>query len=120
MRNLLLIIYLLLAIPYSLYKFLTKNIHTIVSEKGHLRWKFFELTPQILVIWLFFLLFSLIYEKNMIGFYFGFILICISYYNYNNDHTMGSMWCWMVNSIMIYYAVYLLILLPFFEKNKIC
>ena len=41
MRNLLLLFYLLLAIPFSLYKFFTKDIHTVISESGHLRWKFF-------------------------------------------------------------------------------
>ena len=112
-RNILLILYLLLAIPFSIYKYLSKHIHSVVSESGHLRWKFFEITPFILLIWLFFLLFGLIYEQKWVGFGFGLILVCVSYYNYKNDHTMGSMWCWLINSIMFYYAFYLLFYLPF-------
>lgn len=119
-KNILLIVYLSLAIPFSIYKYLTKNIHSVVSESGHLRWKFFELTPFILIIWLFFLLFGLIYEKKWTGFGIGLILVCISYYNYKNDHTMGSMWCWLINSIMFYYAFYLLFYLPFYNKKNIC
>ena len=120
MRNLLLLLYLLLVIPFSLYKFFTKDIHTVISESGHLRWKFFEMTPDILIIWLFFFLFSFIYEKRYFGIIFGLITLLITFINYKNDHTIGSMWCWLVNSIMFYYAFYLLIYLPFLEKTDIC
>ena len=120
LRNLLLVCYLLLAIPYSIYKFFTKNIHTVVSEKKHLRWIFFELSPFIFIIWLFFFLFRYFYEKKYFGIIFAFITLVIAFINYKNDYTVGSMWCWSVNSIMIYYSFYLLIYLPFLEKNKIC
>ena len=119
-RNLLLLFYLLLAIPYSIYKFLTKNIHTVISERGHLNWQFFGTTPLIWIIWLFFFLFSFVYEKKYFGLIFGLITLFISFINYKNDHTVDSMWCWSVNSIMIYYAFYLLIYLPFLEKMNIC
>jgi len=119
-RNLLLLLYLLLAIPYSIYKFLTKNIHTVISERGHLRWKFFEITPLIWSGWLFFFLFSFVYEKKYFGLIFGLITLFISFINYKNDHTVDSIWCWSVNSIMIYYSFYLLIYLPFLEKMNIC
>jgi len=120
MRNILLILYLLLAIPFSIYKYLTINIHSVISESGHLRWNFFEFTPFILIIWLFFLLIGLIYEKKWVGVGIGVILACISYYNYKNDNTIESMWCWLVNSIMFYYAFYLLFYLPFYDKKNIC
>ena len=119
-RNLLLLFYLLLAVPYSIYKFFTKHIHTVISENGHLRWKFFEITPLIWSGWLFFFLFSFVYEKKYFGLIFGLITLFISFINYKNDHTIDSMWCWSVNSIMIYYAFYLLIYLPFLEKSNIC
>jgi hypothetical protein len=120
LRNKLLFSYLLLALPYSLYKFLTKNIHSVVSKGGHLAWNFFETPPIVSFIWLFFFLFSLIYEKKWIGILFSTITLLLAYYNYKNDNSMWSLWCWMVNSAMIYYAVYLLIFLPFFEKGNIC
>jgi len=119
-RNLLLLLYLLLVIPYSIDKFLNKNIHSVISESGHLRWKFFDTAPIIWFCWLFFFLFSFIYEKKYIGIIFGLITLFITFINYKNDHTMWSMWCWSINSIMIYYAFYLLLILPFIEKMNIC
>jgi len=120
LRNVLLIFYLSLAVPYSIYKFSNSNIHSVISESGHLRWKFFDTSPVIWMGWLFFFLFSFVYEKNWIGLFFGLITLIIAFLNYTKDHTMWSMWCWGVNSVMIYYAIYLLIYLPFLEKMNIC
>jgi len=120
LRNTLLILYLSLAIPYSIYKFSTKNIHSVISERGHLRWKFFEITPIIWFVWFLFFTFSFIYEKKWFGLIFGIVALLITFINYKSDHTMWSMWCWSVNSIMIYYAFYLLLYLPFLEKSEIC
>lgn len=125
-RNLLLFIYLLFSIPYLLYNFSsTKHIYSTVSKNGHLIWNFFGNRKSIFLwffwsFWLFFFLFSLFYEKFYFGFLFGIITLLISLINYINDDTIGSMWCWVVNSIMIYYAFYLLIYLPFLEKSKLC
>jgi hypothetical protein len=119
-RNFLLILYLLIAIPYSIYQFFTQNIHAIKSKTGHLQWKFFYNTPLTFIIWLFFFLFSFIYEKRWFGISIGIILLCIAYYNYKRDDSFGSMWCWMINVLMIYYAFYLLLYLPYYEKKEIC
>jgi hypothetical protein len=120
LRNSLLISYLILAIPYSIYKFSTKYIESVVSESGHLRWKFFNTTAIVCIVWLFYFLFSFIYEKKWFGIVFGLITLLITFLNYKNDSTMWSMWCWSINSIMIYYSIYLLIYLPFLEKMSIC
>jgi len=120
LRNMLLTAYLVLSIPYFIYKFISQNMQTVVSKKGHLKWLFFNQAPVIFIVWLFFFLFSLVYERKWSGFLFGFLSLCVFYYNYANDHTMGSMWCWFVNSIMIYYAAYLLIYLPFCDKKGLC
>lgn len=120
LRNLLLVSYLVIAIPFSTFRFLTKKFQSEKTKTGHMRWKYFEGEPIILITWLFFFLFSLVYEKFWIGILLGVCLLFISYYNYRHEHSMGSMWCWMANSIMIYYALYLLFYLPFIEKNQIC
>jgi hypothetical protein len=120
LRNILLLIYLVLAIPYSIYKFSTENVHSVVSKSGHLKWMFLNLSPLDLMAWMFFFLFSLFYEKKWIGILFGVFTLIMSYFNYSRDQTVGSMWCWSVNSAMIYYAFYLLLYLPFMEKSKIC
>ena len=35
--------------------------------------------------------------------------------NFYKDKSVGSMWCWIVNAGMLYYAAYLLFYLPFFK-----
>jgi len=119
LRNALLMIYIATAAPYFIYKISTKTMYSTVSKKGHLIWSFFNNTLLTFGWWLFFLLFSLFYERKWSGFLFGFLSMCIFYYNYAKERTFGSIWCWVINSIMIYYAAYLLIYLPFCE-NGIC
>jgi len=120
LRNLLLTTYLLPGIPYIIYKIFTKDMYTTISKSGKLRWYFFESPPLLVIIWIFYLLFSVVYEKYIMGILFGIGLLGLTYYNYKNDETYASMWCWIANSVMIYYAFYLLIVLPFYEKNSIC
>ena len=112
-RNTIIAIYTVLAAPYSIYKFSTENVHSVVSD-GHLQWKFFN-TP--IFLWLFFFLFGFVYEKYWVLIGLAVFLLLIVYYNHVKHNTAGSMWCWAVNSIMIYYAFYLLFYLPFKEKN---
>ena len=119
LRNMLISLYLLFAIPFSIYKFSTQNIHSVISKTGHLDWKFFDIAPIISLVWLFFFIFSFIYEKKWVGLIFGLGTLLITFINYSHDQTMWSMWCWSVNSIMIYYAIYLLIYLPFLEKSML-
>ena len=120
LRNILLGVYLLLAIPFIIYKFFTKDIHSEVSKSGHLRWIFFETTPIHWIIYLFFLLFTFFYNKTILGLFFAFITLSFSFYNYLQDRTIGSMWCWIINIVMVYYAIYLLIYLPFCERKRFC
>ena len=120
LRNKLLLAYLLLAIPYSIYNFYTKHIYSEISKSGHLKWKTFYIPPIVWSVWLFFFIFSFIYNKQWFGIVFSLFTLLITIINYHNDDTMGSMWCWVSNSVMIYYAFYLLIYLPFLEKKNIC
>ena len=118
LRNKLLVAYLVVFIPYFAYIFITNQMKSSISNKGHLIWWFLGPNMLLLFGWVFFFLFSFIYTQTFYGFLFGAVLLCISFYNYYNDKTIGSMWCWVVNSVMIYYAFYLLFYLPFFEKNN--
>ena len=117
LRNQLLLAYSALFIPYFTYKFITNNMKSQISTRGHLVWLFFDTNMLLFFGWLFFFLFSFIYTQNLYGLLFGMILFLISYYNYYNDKTIGSMWCWIVNSCMIYFACYLLLYLPFCESG---
>jgi hypothetical protein len=88
----------------------------VVSKSGHLNSQTGDPSP----IWLFFFLFSLVYEKKWIGFSLGVCTWMLAYLNYKNDNSYPSMWCWFANSSMIYYAIYLLMYLPFLDKMAIC
>jgi len=120
LRNLLIMIYLFFVIPFSIYKFSTKHIHSVVSKQGHLNWKFFGPNPITFLFWLFFFLFIFFYEKIWFGIIFSVVSLLVVAINFLNDGSAGSIWCWVVNIIMIYYSFYLLIYLPFLEKSHIC
>ena len=119
-RNVLLSIYLLLAVPFSIYNLVTKQIYSEKSKAGDLQWNFFRIDSLIWISWLFFFLFSFVYNKIWPGLIFGLISLLAASYNYAKDRTEGSIWCWAVNGLMIYYAAYLLFYLPFCDKKQLC
>ena len=87
------------------------EIFTIKSKKGHLNWRLDKF--YILRSYCFFIFFSLFLYKYYIGIIFGIFLLIISLYNYYHDLSFGSMWCWMINIVAIFYIFYLLFYLPF-------
>jgi hypothetical protein len=117
MRLYFLIPYLLLIIPIVLYNFFTKKINSSVSKFNHLQWNtlLFPGNPITIFIWLFFFLFPLLYRGSTLGFLFSSLTLLVVMYNFYKDRSFGSMWCWVVNSLMIYFAAYLLFYLPFFK-----
>jgi hypothetical protein len=115
-----LFLYLICMMPFATYRFMTKNINSTVSKMGHLQWNSLfnnnnTLDHVAIIIWLVFFLFPLFYERQFFGFLFGLLTLLVIIYNYYKDDTIGSMWCWVVNSLMLYYAGYLLFYLPFFK-----
>jgi hypothetical protein len=120
LRNYFLFAYCILAIPFISYRLLTKKIVSIVSDLGHLRWNMLynneiKLNYICYIFWAFFLLFPLLYSGYFFAYLFSLLTLLIVIYKYHKDHSIGSMWCWVSNSMMIYYAVYLLFYLPFFK-----
>lgn len=118
-KKILFISYLVLIIPFVVLNY-NKNIYSTISPNKHLNWNLInhenKFTKIIGLAWIFFFLFPLFYQKQQFGFLFGMLTLLIISYNYINDNTIESMWCWIVNSIMIYYAGYLLFYLPFMKK----
>ena len=116
----LIILYSLFAFPFLIYQNYDHEMTTVVSKSGHLEWKWNDLTGYkqiIYFLWLIVLYFSLIVNKNYIALIYVTILLAISYYSYVKDGSAGSLWCWSINSLMIYYAFNLLIWLPFKEHG---
>lgn len=119
-KKMLLQSYLLFIVPLTIYKFDIQILNSSVSKLNHLRWNamfsynyFYDIIG--FIIWLFFFLFPLFYERLTFALMFGLLTLMLVTYNYYKDDTIGSMWCWIVNTIMIYYAAYLLLYLPFFK-----
>jgi len=94
--------------------FINRNdkIKSIKSNNGHLNWRFTNYNYKIL-FYCVFIFFSLFLYKYYIGLFFAISLLLICLYNYYNDLSFGSMWCWMINIVSIYYIIYLLMYLPF-------
>ena len=118
-KKILFISYLVLMIPFFILNY-NKNIYSTISSNKHLNWNLInhenKFTKIIGLAWIFFFLFPLFYQKHQFGFLFGILTLIIMSYNYINDNTIETMWCWIVNFIMIYYAGYLLFYLPFIKK----
>jgi hypothetical protein len=120
LRFYMIISYIIITISYISYIFSSNYsnlLNTVISKKGHLDWNYIHndniyLQYIVNLLWLFFFLFSLFYEKNYVGLMIGIGTFLVTLYNYSNDKSTGSIWCWVANSIMIYYAIYLLFYLP--------
>jgi hypothetical protein len=120
LQRTMLIIYLIGVIGLAINRFPIRDINSTVSKQGHLKWNILlgyekKIDLVLIALWLIFFLFPLFYEGQKFGLLFGVITLLIMIYNYYKDKTVGSMWCWVVNSIMIYYAIYLLFYLPFYK-----
>jgi hypothetical protein len=87
-RNIVLTGYIFLAVPYFLYQCSSKYVRSIVTKSGHLKWDIVSVEKKsydrILnwSIWLFFFLFSFVYNQHLIGFLFLVIILGIVVYNY--------------------------------------
>jgi hypothetical protein len=114
-------LYSIVAFPFFIYQNYYHKMTTVVSKYGHLLWKWNnQLTGYnkiIYLLWFVLLYFSLIVNKSYIGLIYVTILLAITYYSFLQDGSAGSLWCWSINSVMIYYAIKLLIWLPFKEHG---
>jgi hypothetical protein len=118
-RNFILFLYLLFGIPFALIKIFNTKFSTSIANNGHLKWDWIDSGNKYIYIfylfYFFFLFYPLIREKLYFSFLIAFILLLISIYSYYRDGTADSMWCWSVNTIMLYFLIKLLIILPFYK-----
>jgi len=85
---------------------------TEVGKNGHLEWGFFKGYSVYIFGWVFFLLFGPIYAGLWIEVALALALWLFTFIRYSQD-TRGSVWCWFVNILFLYYACILLLVLPF-------
>jgi hypothetical protein len=127
LRNNLLIIYISFVVFYIFIRYTTKTkILSYPDKNHHLVW--YTNIDSVLFrgVYYLFLLIGLILEKKWAILIIGissFLLVLIKYLNKNISdvvllhNSIGSVWCWAVNLIMLYYLSYLLIYLPFIQHN---
>lgn len=124
LRNKLLAIYSIPSLIFILYQLTNHNFSTTVSKSGHLKWNWTKSSKEFAffgyIFYLFFLYFSLYYNKNYIPIIVTLPLFFIMYYFFYKDGSAGSLWCWSVNIVMLYYLIKLLIYLPYKEKGFLC
>ena len=123
LRNKLLLIYSIPTFIFGSYNLLNADIHTTLSPSGHLAWNWTFYNSKVIdffvkIFYLFFLFFSLIYNK-----YYQSIIVLILYmifiFNYGKEGSSGSLWCLSVNTIILYFILQILIIMPYNEMiNK--
>lgn len=113
--------YTIISLIYIIYNLSTHTPTTSVSKTGHLKWDWVNKThsPFLFFMYLFFSFFSGLYERIYAPIIYSTILLLTTYITYSTDNTVGSIWCWFINAISLYYAFKLLIYLPYFEKSRI-
>jgi hypothetical protein len=127
LRTILLVSYVALVGGY-IATHLNRTAHCKVSKNGHLQWWFLTnsngtmtadelLRSTTFYGWLFFLLFSFVYNKRWLEVVLAALTLGVSMYTYAKDKTISSMWCWMVNGYMVIMALYLLVWLPYAEHG---
>ena len=122
LRYSLMIPYSICALIFFIYEINNNSFYTTVSKSGHLAWKWIDLSGYKLILyflWYGLLFFSLLYNKHYKPLLYVIFLLVITYYSYYKDGSAGSLWCWTINSAMLYYAFNLLIILPF-KEHGIC
>jgi hypothetical protein len=116
MRMYVMLPYILFAILFFIHRYNLKRQTSSVTKLKHLSWgSFLNDEPLMTVIWLCFFLLPILYAGSIFGFIFTVLILIISLYNYYNDQSVGSMWCWLANTAMFYYAAYILFYLPFYK-----
>ena len=124
LRNALLVGYLVFSVAILLVELASwreKNLLIKVSPSGHLQWKGTQdpmLDNVTVLIWLCFFLFSFFYNREYGTLVFALGLLLASVVGYYRDGSYKSMWCWIVNSVFLFFALQLLIVLPFAECTR--
>ena len=103
---------------------ITTTGNSVLSSTNfnRIKWDWVDVSGNkkiLLIVWLFFLFFSIFYNKYYLALAYTVGLLIISLYSYQKDGSFGSLWCWSINSLMLFYAIKLLVILPY-KENGLC
>lgn len=102
--------YVILGLLYSLLRWvldrkpMREHYQMKPGADGHLEWKWLQadaLSIIGLVIYMVFLFVPLIISKNVEVLFIVLATLAISLYSYGTQRTWGSMWCWIVNWMVV-------------------
>lgn len=101
-------LYILVGIGYTVYHEMIRKIpirdefRMYPAANGHLAWEWLNSSPKLLIYFVFLILPHLIVGKyNFPFFVLAMSTLAISVYSYFTSKTWGSMWCWMINGLVI-------------------
>lgn len=124
-KNLMLYIYIISIVILLSYKALCNpfKFKTNVSN-NHLSWGFMEFKnfeKIFIIIWLITVSFVIYKNKeNIIIYILSILILLFTLYKFHKDNTWGSMWCWALNCIFIYYLIQLLFIKPYKQYKNLC
>jgi hypothetical protein len=114
------IIYFLTLAIVSIYKQIYNPIDftTPIDNNGHLYWKWLDLyNYERIVFVLYVIIFCTLYLTYPIATSILLIFLVYTYFKYSS---FSSMWCWMCNSVLLYFLFKILFVLPYKEYNALC
>jgi hypothetical protein len=121
MRKMLFILYYSLLVMISVYKYFYNpfDFTTTIDKNGHLLWKWLDLKNFELIIGYFylFLFTTLLLSYPVITIIFG-AMFLYCYFNYHI--TWSSQWCWVCNSVLLYFLIKILFIMPYKEYKMLC
>lgn len=116
--------YFILFIIIYIYKYLYNPVDftTTIGKNNHLLWNWVKSNNifESIINYFYMLLFIILFIKMPIIalIILAFYIYCYIYY-YNNM-TYGSMWCWMSNSVLLYFLIKILFIIPYKEYKMLC
>ena len=86
---------------------------TVIGENGQLEWGLFKGYSLFVFGWIVFLFIGPIYSGLWVEVSLALVLGMITFIRYQLPETRGSVWCWFVNILLVYYAWLILFWYPF-------
>ena len=124
-RYVIAIAYILFIMFYTVYKKIYDpiNYYTTVGKNGHLSWgwtnyKGYE-TIWVVLCLLFYILPALLIN-NFILSLFVLTSLAISLFFYYETNAVGTMWCWLLSTFLLYFVINIILIKPFLEYNALC
>jgi len=121
LKYLLFVLYFSVLIIVYTYKYFYNPVDfkSVIDKNESLDWKWGYLYNYERIVFVIHMVifFTLFLSYPLYTFFISlFLLYSVIIYKYS----FGSMWCFLTNSIFIWFLIKILIVLPYLEKNKIC